>query len=106
MTKTEVLADPNSCFNKAGPNTKMFIGLDWDPAVPTMIRAWALERLKRGLNKQEDPQIAEAFALADGIEQSLPAIRKARAEKRAEDLKLNPRLNPALNPAAAWPFPK
>lgn len=102
MTKTEVLADPNSCFNRAGPATKMFIGLDWDPAVPSMIRHWALERVKRGLNKTDDPQIKEAFALAEEIERDGPAIRKARTEKRAEDLKLNPR----LNPAAAWPFPQ
>lgn len=101
MTKNEVLADPNSCFNRAGPATRMFIGLDWDPAVPPMIRAWALERLKLGLNKQTDDQIISAFALADEIEQNLAAVRKARAAKRAEDLQLNPR----LNPAAAWPFP-
>lgn len=103
MTKTEVLADPSSCFNRAGPDTKMFIGLDWDPAVPPMIRHWALERLKRGLNKQTDQQIVSAFALADEIERNLAAVRAAR--KAGPDVVIPRALNPALNPAAAWPFP-
>ncbi len=95
MRKDQEIADPNSCFNRANMDTRMFVLLDWDPATPATARAWAKERIARGLNQPEDRQIKEALAYADAVERDLPKVRSARAAARST----------SLNPAAAWPFP-
>lgn len=100
MRKSQELSDPNSCFNRAGADNNIFVGVDWDPAVPGMIRAWCLERIKLGLNSVVDAQITEARALADEIERNLAEIRYVGIAWRNLETK-----NHALNPAAAWPFP-
>lgn len=94
MKKKDELIKPESCFNRAGPETNVFVLLDWDPATAETIRFWALSRIKRGLNKPDDPQIKEAYALANEIEKNLDVVRAARGSKTA------------LNPSAAWPFPE
>jgi hypothetical protein len=95
MRKAEEQSNAASCFNRASPDTRLFVLLDWDEATPGTIRHWAYERIKRGLNRADDAQIAEAFALADEIEARLPEVRDARAAAKKV----------TLNPAAAWPFP-
>ena len=40
MKKTDELADPTSCLNKARDDERLFVLLARDPAAPVTIRAW------------------------------------------------------------------
>ena len=57
MTKSENLANPNSCWNKALDDEEVFILLARDRAAVVAISAWMEERHKLGLNSATDPQI-------------------------------------------------
>lgn len=70
MTKTQELADPNSCFNKAREDEEMFVLLARDKATPNTVRYWVNERITLGLNKPDDPKIVSALAFAARLEQS------------------------------------
>lgn len=59
--------DPNGCYNRAEPDEPRFTLLGRDKAAPAAIRYWALERLKLGKNKPDDPQILDAFAVAKAM---------------------------------------
>jgi hypothetical protein len=69
VKKRDELADPASCLNKAREDELLFVLLGRDKAAPFAIRAWAAHRLRLGLNQRGDPQITEAWACADAMEQ-------------------------------------
>ncbi len=81
MRKLEEMKVATSCWNKARGETRMFILLDWDRTTPSVIRFWAQERIRLGLNKAGDDQIVEALKLADEIEREIVAVRAARMER-------------------------
>lgn len=63
-------SDPGTydCYEKAEPDEPMFILLARDVTAPDLVRRWAHERIKQGMNKYQDRQIAEAFQCADDME--------------------------------------
>lgn len=65
MIKSKELADPNSCLNRAGDDEMIFVLLARDVAAPHAIREWALERIVRGKNNSDDPQLIEALRCAE-----------------------------------------
>lgn len=64
MLKRDELADPNSCWNKARDDERVFVLLARDSAAPAAIRGWVAERLALGKNAPDDPQITEALSCA------------------------------------------
>jgi len=64
MIKTEEIANPTSCLNKAKPEEMLFVLLGRDPAAPVAIREWCKERVRLGKNKWTDPQIEDAIYCA------------------------------------------
>lgn len=68
MRKIEEIANPNSCLRKAKENEMLFVLLARDKAAPRVIRYWAAERVRLGLNKIDDKQIVEAFECATIME--------------------------------------
>lgn len=83
-TKEQNMNDPNSCWNKAAPDEKMFILLGRDPIAPITILNWCNERVKAGLNKPEDEKIKNAMAIASKMaqEQLAKLPNTDSAEKR------------------------
>ena len=74
MLKSEELADPNSCFNRARDDEMIFVLLERDIAAPEAIRYWVTKRLRSGKNQSDDPQIIEAVAIAQKMEDN--CVRK------------------------------
>lgn len=60
MLKRDEVSDPNSCLNKARDGERIFVLLERDESAPFAIRAWIVDRIRRGKNKPDDPQILEA----------------------------------------------
>jgi len=54
----------------------LFVLLGRDVAAPKAIRAWIAERLLRGKNQADDPQIREAQACAETMEREQWEIDK------------------------------
>lgn len=82
MLKTLELHDGNSCFNKALPNEMVFALLARDPVAAAVVRFWADERVRKGLNKPDDEQITDALDCADymdGQRDEIRAVVKAAA---------------------------
>ena len=78
MRKIEEINNPNSCLNRAKYNELIFVLLGHDVASPDTIRFWANRRIELGRNREDDPQIVEALALADVIElENTKDIKKA-----------------------------
>lgn len=69
MRKYLELSRPTSCLNKAREHEMLFVLLGRDKAAPTAIRVWCSTRVSMGLNKDTDPQIAEALQLAAAMEE-------------------------------------
>lgn len=69
MLKHQEEADPKSCWNKARYGERIFVILERDKAAPATIRAWAAERIRLGLNDEDDPQILSALQDAQWIEE-------------------------------------
>lgn len=74
-TKTDEIILPQSCLNMAVGSELMLILLARDAAASDTVRFWAGMRVKLGLNGPDDPQIAQAMALADLMQEQLPVIR-------------------------------
>lgn len=80
MKKRDEILDPGSCWNKAGEEEMIFVLRAKDPAAPDTIRAWCLERARRGRNNPSDPKISSALGIADAMEEErgdftdLPAL--------------------------------
>jgi hypothetical protein len=68
MTRSQELANPNSCFNKAADDELMFVLLERDPCAPAAIRAWVAARLERGIDGVDSKKIVTALAMADEME--------------------------------------
>lgn len=69
MIKSRERDEPNSCWNKAGEEERVFVLLARDAAAPTAIRAWADCRIRLGKNQPNDPQIIEALECARLMEE-------------------------------------
>lgn len=68
MLKTDEIAVPTSCLNRARDDERIFVLLGRDAAAPVAIRAWIAERLRLGKNAPDDAQIVGALDLADRME--------------------------------------
>lgn len=68
-TKEKALKLLSSCWSKAKADEPIFILLGRDKAAAQTIRFWALERQKRALNRADDEQLVEAYALAKSIDE-------------------------------------
>jgi hypothetical protein len=71
VIKYEEICDPDSCWNKADYDERLFVLLARDVTTPKTIRFWITERIKAGKNKPDDHQIRSAEKLADLIEAEL-----------------------------------
>lgn len=60
MLKRMEASEPNSCWNKALDDERIFVLLSRDAASPSTIRFWIEERIRLGKNERLDPQIIEA----------------------------------------------
>lgn len=68
MRKIDEIERQDSCWNKAGMETTVFVLLDHDVAAPDTIRFWCAERVRKGKNTWHDEQIKEALAIAARID--------------------------------------
>lgn len=68
MRKREELSNPDSCMSRARDDELTFVLLGRDGAAPAAIRAWVNERINRGKNAWDDPQIQNALAMANQME--------------------------------------
>lgn len=69
MKKFAEIHDPDSCLNKAKDDELIFVLRAHDPSAPDTIRGWAANRISLGKNTISDPQIVEALACADKMEE-------------------------------------
>lgn len=69
MRKNEELSRKDTCMAHAHSSEMVFVLLGRDPAAAHAIHAWASERVRLGKNKADDPQIIEALACANTMEQ-------------------------------------
>lgn len=72
MLKRDELTNPDSCLNRAREDEHLFVLLGRDPAMPATIRHWIDQRLRLNKNGPDDPQIAEAEALARTLSGIVP----------------------------------
>lgn len=82
MIKSDEMEHPESCFNKAGENERLFVLLARDPAAPVAIRAWVAERIRLSKNTAEDPQILEALECARLMEIERADIESTRRQQK------------------------
>ena len=68
MLKRDELTNPDSCLSKAKEGERLFVLLARDKAAPATIRFWVQTRIQLGKNQPDDPQIVEALACADLME--------------------------------------
>ncbi len=71
MRKSEEVANPNSCWNKAKDDEHMFILLGRDRAAVCAVRRWCMMRLELGMNQSSDDKIIEAREWANTVEAEL-----------------------------------
>lgn len=69
MRKCDELTNPRSCMSRAHDSEMVFVLLGRDVAAPAAIRFWVGERLERGKNVPDDPQIIDALATAAAMEE-------------------------------------
>lgn len=65
MRKTDELADPNGCLNRAYDDEMLFVLLGRDRAAAETIKFWCGERLRLGLNNPGDQQLVDAVVCAE-----------------------------------------
>jgi hypothetical protein len=75
VKKSDELADPNSCLNKAGEDEILFVVLDRDEAFPGTVRFWIKERIKLGLNRPGDAKLL-------GAEQTAAEVERLQEERK------------------------
>lgn len=80
MIKRDELEYPESCFNKARDNERLFVILARDAAAPVAIRAWVAERLRLDKNSASDPQIVEALECARLMEIERREVEDSRRQ--------------------------
>lgn len=76
MRKNEEMSDPESCLHKAKHHEMLFVLLGRDVAAPATIRFWIAERIRLGKNGSHDPQIIEAIACAQTMEDEFSAAHR------------------------------
>jgi len=81
MIKRDEIEHPESCFNKASDQERLFVLLARDPAAPVAVRAWIDERIRLGKNKPDDDQIREARECASRMEAERAEIESARRQQ-------------------------
>lgn len=69
MRKSEELSNPRSCLNRAKDDEILFVLLGRDKDTPGTIRDWVARRVKKGKNEITDPEILEALATAEYLEE-------------------------------------
>lgn len=69
MLKHVEISDPNSCWNRARPDERVFVLLERDIATPSAIRCRCQRRIMMGKNIWADEQIVEAMKCAELMEQ-------------------------------------
>jgi len=82
MIKREELTNPDSCMSRARDEEMTFVLLARDAAAPVVIRAWVVERIRIGKNKENDAQVKEALACANRMEAERRE-REALTEERS-----------------------
>jgi hypothetical protein len=81
MRKHDEIDHPESCFNKARVEERLFVLLARDPAAPVAIRAWIAERIRLGRNAPGDEQIRDAFETASLMEFERAEVEVARHQQ-------------------------
>ena len=76
MIKRDEIDDPESCFNKARADERLFVLLARDAAAPVAIRAWVKERIRLNKNVWGDAQIVEALDCAQRMETERTAAQR------------------------------
>jgi len=78
MKMEHEIVNEDSCFNKARIDETVFILLGRDPSAAAAIREWAKDRIMRGKNKADDPQIVSALADANQMALEAAAYQMAK----------------------------
>ncbi len=78
MRKRDELTDPAGCMAKARDDEMTFVLLGRDAAAPVAIRAWAMERIRLGKNRPDDPKILEAVECARVMEAERKVQQQAK----------------------------
>jgi hypothetical protein len=81
MLKRDEITNPNSCWNKAREDERLFILLDRDDAMADTIQFWINKRIELGKNKPGDPKLVEA-------EECIRLMASERATREAMSHKL------------------
>ncbi len=74
MKKRREQSEPESCWNKARDDERVFVLLERDKATPATIRFWVEERIRLGKNQAGDAQLMEALMLANDMERMTGVI--------------------------------
>lgn len=75
-TKLQAIGAVNSCWNRAKFDEQVFVLLGRDESAQIAIHAWIKDRIRRGKNSLDDPQIAEALDCIRQIEVDLAKAGK------------------------------
>lgn len=67
------------CMSRALDDEMTFVLLARDAVAPNVIRFWANERVRLGLNDVDDPQIREAFECAALMESQRDKIKARKS---------------------------
>ena len=71
MKKRDELSDPNSCMSRAHDDEWTFVLLGRDLSSIVAVEAWIKDRLWRGKNTKDDPQIKEALLWCASVKMDL-----------------------------------
>lgn len=75
MDLKQTLAERDSCLNRLVAHEQLFVLMGRDPAAPLTICTWAIRRMQLGLNRADDKQMVEAFAVAELMESMRAGLR-------------------------------
>ena len=64
-TKREVLADPLSCWNKAGDDEPVFVLRAQDILAPWLVAEWANMVLQLGDGRDLPPKVSAAYSICN-----------------------------------------
>ena len=67
MRKRDELADPKSCLNLACDDELIFVLLARDSSAAHAVRCWVQDRIRTGMNTENDPKIIEALDWAQVV---------------------------------------
>jgi hypothetical protein len=84
MRRLEETLAKDSCLNRALDEELVFVLLGRDASAASAIRYWASHRVATAKNQRTDPEIVEAFKLADQMDKERSFMR-GRIDQRRED---------------------